>query len=83
MRVDAVRLHAYEQLLGLPDEVRDDRRRGHHLVAAGRGTRFQQLWVPAVRVWTQHRMRTSTGIAVDGWKPAVTHRTGHVLRMRS
>lgn len=85
MRVNISRLHAVEQLLRLPDEVRDDRRRGHRLRQPGKRQRFQQVWVPAVRVWTQHRVATTASAeAIDWWKSAVTRARSHpVLRGRS
>lgn len=69
---------AYGRLLRQPDEWPLDGKRRHRLTQAGRRDRFSLTWVPATRVWTQHRHTAMAG-GVDGWRPATTSRTRALL----
>jgi hypothetical protein len=71
--VDAERLLAFEQLLAREDEraLRGaaGRSRGHHITAPGQRGRQTAAWLPAARVWLEHRLAISVG-DFNSWKPA-------------
>lgn len=69
---------AYGRLLRQPDEWPLDGKRRHRLTQAGTRDRFSLTWVPATRVWTQHRHTAMAG-GIEGWRPATTSRTRALL----